>query len=158
MKWLDDMSMILLVFAAIYLVRMLNDYLQGKKSAGAIILSFKKKPLNVDVILGVVFVALGSIDFINHNYLYSAMFACVAAWCFARGVVPISFHMNGLLADLEYNGWAELEGWTWSDRKYNELNLQFKGKRPFTIIVPQEKEELDAFLRGLKVTGEKPVE
>lgn len=147
MEILQGLSFLMLMGAAVFLARMIRQYRDGLKQAGALVMKLPRKAVNGDVIGALLLLAMGLNDLRNGELVFGVVITAVGLWWGARGLLPYQFHEQGLMLQLEYFGWDELKSWSWAADGKSDATLNFAGKPSRHVRSTSGKDELDQLFR-----------
>ncbi len=143
MAILESLSFFMLVLASVFLARMIRQYLDGVKKAGAIIFKLPRKRYNADVIGSIFFMLIGMNDLINGDWMFGVIILVFSGWWIARGIRPYQFHEQGIFLEMEFFAWADLKSWVWAESGKPEVVLNLAGKPSRSIRTTSGKDEME---------------
>lgn len=147
MEMLESLSFFMLVLATVFLARMIRQYVDGMKKAGALLFKLPRKRFNADIIGSIFFMLIGLNDLINGDLMFGAIIFIFGAWWIARGIRPYQFHENGIFLEMEFFDWAELKSWIWDKDGKPEVVLNLAGKPSRSIRSLSGKDEVEALFQ-----------
>lgn len=147
MDFLYSLSLLMLMVATVFTARIIRQYLDGLKKAGAVLMTLPRKRYNADVVGAAFFTLVGINDMVNGEWMFGGIIMVFCAMLLIRGIKPYQFHEQGVFLEMEFFLWDDLRAWVWEENDRPEVVLKFEGKPSRSIRTTYGKEEMEELFK-----------